>query len=69
MASLGDTVTIRVQPFGEMQFDGGITSWVYPTLVPHLTLWIVVTVVAGLVLGTVPLLLARRRPAPSPPAK
>jgi hypothetical protein len=45
-----------------------VAAWLWPTLVPHLTIWIVITVVGGLLLGTVPLLLARRRSAAPEPA-
>lgn len=57
---------INLKPFGERKFDGGVESWLYPTLIPHLTIWIIVTLVAGLVLGALPFLIARRRAQRAP---
>jgi hypothetical protein len=53
---------------GERQLHSATESWIYPTLIPHLTGWILVTVVAGLVLGALPFVLARRRTAAVAPA-
>ncbi|HLQ37067.1 MAG TPA: hypothetical protein VK348_04660 [Planctomycetota bacterium] len=55
---------IHLRPFAERQFPGDpVASWLWPTCVPQLTMWILITLVAGIVLGTGPLLVARRRSA------
>jgi hypothetical protein len=47
--------------FGPKHFDGDpMQAWIWTTLLPHSTLWIAITVVAGIVLGTLPWWAARR---------
>lgn len=38
-----------------------VRGWTYLTAIPHLTLWIVITVVAGALLGAIPFWIARRK--------
>jgi len=52
---------ISMPPFGERKLDDTFDAWLYPTAIPHLTLWIVLTVVVGIVLGFVPRWLGARR--------
>jgi hypothetical protein len=48
--------------FGPKHFEGDfVETWTWTTLVPHLTVWIAITVVLGAVLGVVPWAIARRR--------
>jgi hypothetical protein len=48
--------------WGPRHFDGDpVQAWIWTTLVPHMTLWIATTLVAGLVLGALPWWAARRR--------
>jgi hypothetical protein len=48
---------------GSKQFDDPIEGWAMLTLMPHLTFWIIITMVAGIVLGVLPWWLARGRAA------
>ncbi len=52
---------IAFRGFGERKLDSDFARWLYPTGLPHLTLWVVLTLVAGLLLGVLPFLVARRR--------
>jgi hypothetical protein len=47
-------------PFTERKLEDAFDAWLWPTLVPHLTIWIVITVVAGVALGCLPRWLASR---------
>lgn len=40
--------------FGERKLENAFDTWLWPTLIPQLTVWIVVTVVAGIALGLLP---------------
>lgn len=46
---------------GETRLGSDVQRWLVPTVVPHLTVWIAITVVVGLLLGSLPFWLARRR--------
>lgn len=46
---------------GERKLASPLEAWVWTTLVPQLTLWLVFTAVIGLALGALPWWLARRR--------
>ncbi len=52
---------IHVRPFGERQLADAFDAWLWPTAIPNATVWVFVTVVAGIVLGIVPYWLGRRR--------
>jgi hypothetical protein len=54
---------IAFRGIGELRLDGDFERWLYPTAIPHLSLWVVLTLVAGLLLGTPAFFLARRKPA------
>jgi hypothetical protein len=60
---------IALPGFGEVALASDFARWLHPTGIPHLTLWVVMTLVAGLALGAGPYWLARRRsgavPAPT----
>ncbi|MEZ5967161.1 MAG: hypothetical protein R3F56_25220 [Planctomycetota bacterium] len=48
--------------FGGVQLgDDAVRTWTWTTLVPHATLWVAITLIAGLVLGFFPWRWARRR--------
>jgi hypothetical protein len=52
--------------FGEQKLVSDFDRWLWPTAIPHLSLWIVLTLVAGLVLAVPAWLVAKRvRPAPA----
>jgi len=53
-----------VRKFG----DDAATGWVSLTLLPHLTVWIALTIVLGVVVGSVPWWRARRGPGDAAPA-
>lgn len=46
---------------GTLRLENDFARWLYPTAIPQLTLWVLTTLVAGLVLGGLPFWLARRR--------
>jgi hypothetical protein len=53
---------IHLWPFGEVEFHGDdVKAWLYTTAFPQLTFAVVFGVVAGIVLGTLPFWIARRR--------
>jgi len=39
---------------GEMTLEDDLSRWVWPHLVPHITFWILITLVFGIALGAVP---------------
>lgn len=49
--------------FGEVKFEDAYDAWLWPTGIPHCTIWILTTIVFGVVLGSLPLWLGRRRAA------
>jgi hypothetical protein len=51
------------RPFGEQKFDDVFDAWLWTTAIPHCTIWILATLVLGVVLGVLPLWLGRRRAA------
>jgi len=52
---------ISLPGIGPRQLVDAYDAWLWPTAIPHLTLWIVVTLVAGIVLGSGPRWFAARR--------
>lgn len=52
---------IAVPGIGEIQLADDTARWLYPTLIPHLTVWVLLTLVAGVVLGFVPFRIAKGR--------
>jgi hypothetical protein len=52
---------INLAPFGERQLDTPLQAWIWPTLIPHLTVWVIMTLIAGLALGVLPRWLGRRQ--------
>jgi hypothetical protein len=48
---------------GSKPLASDFERWFYPTVFPHLTIWVLLTIVAGLLLGVLPFILARRRQA------
>lgn len=54
-------VVTDINVVGMRTLETSFDRWWWPTGLPHLTLWIVLTMVAGFVLGAVPFFVARAR--------
>ncbi|MCR9244225.1 MAG: hypothetical protein NXI31_04280 [bacterium] len=56
---------LMVLPFGNLDLATPTDRWVWPTLFPQLTIWVLLTLLFGTALGILPFWLGRRSPAPA----